>query len=564
MLPLDIIGSGSINDLGGFQFEEAIVNEQDRIRGWQEGEPTPSNEMEARTGQYERTRKIVRNCTPFSEGGLTWTEFIAGSQDHCYQPCPHCHGYQRLTFTREPAEPDRWIRVSANDPILVEKAGVHLAVNHQEDPRNAAYKRPSDSQRTHLDPKHIKPSRDGTFLVKGIPQTGRVVWSEKAKDKRTQRWDIDAAAKSAAYECAFCLAHWTPDELTATHALYQFRSHNIHAPREHVSAHLSTLHSPWHSLGMIVRQWLNSEGSIGKVRDFFCLWLGMPAPCPPTKITPKHIELIQSKSPRYDRQFPEIEGSDLKLPARPVLMTMASDVNQDGCRYEIRALLPDGARYVLAWGIAGGFTELDKIASRVWTFDHGPDCHELLRIEEFSPYTQIAGNALATCIIDTGWKSKSALGVYQFIHDQGGKWLGVKGGKFAGLGNEKPIAEETMTFNYPGRGQVDIPVILANDFAMTEHFSRGVLKERRGPGYYLPVLLDDTWIAETTAPYLQKTRLPDGRTEDRWHFECDPHFYDAGKYNEVLGFIFEPAILQQLRTRQDEYRARALAKLRAS
>jgi hypothetical protein len=553
-----MLGSGSINDLGGRQFEEAVINEQDRIRGWVEGEPTPSNEMEVRTSQYSRTRKIVRNCTPFGEGKLTWTEFLAGSQHHSYQPCPECRGYQRLTFFREPAEPDRWMRVEANDPILTEQP---LLINHQEDRRNSGVLRPADSQRRE-DPREIKPCKSGRgILVKGIPQTGRVVWPESFRDKRNGRWNIDGAARAARYECAFCQAHWTPDQLTATHVQYQLRAHNIHAVEENASGTLHTLHSPWHPLEIIVRQWLLAEGSIGKVRDFFCLWLGMPAPCPPTKITPKHIELIQSKSPRYERQFPELADSELLLPARPVVMTMHSDVNQDGCRYSIRALLEDGSRYLLAWGIAGGFTELDRIAERVWIYDHGEQCHPELRFEQFSPYTQIAGNPLATCVIDTGWKAKNALGVYQFIHDMGGKWMGVRGGKFAGLGNERPIAEETFTFNYPNRGQVDIPVIQQNDFTLTEHFSRFVLKERRGPEYYLPTVLDDVFVTELCAPYLQKVRLSDGRTEDKWHFECDPHFYDAEKYGEVLCFIFAPEILAQLRKRQDDHRERLLARL---
>jgi phage terminase large subunit GpA-like protein len=160
-----MLGSGSINDLGGRQFEEAIINEQDRIRGWKQGEPTPSNEMEARTSQFARTRKIIRNCTPFSEGGLTWTEFVAGSQEHSYQPCPECHGYQRLTFTREPAEPDRWMRIADNDPMLAQ-ANTWLPINHPEDPRNAGAVRPADSRRPGA--KHIKRDPAGRgWLVKG-------------------------------------------------------------------------------------------------------------------------------------------------------------------------------------------------------------------------------------------------------------------------------------------------------------------------------------------------------------------------------------------------------------
>ena len=39
--------------------DDACNHEQDRIRGWKEGEPTPSNEMEVRTSQFERTRKTT-------------------------------------------------------------------------------------------------------------------------------------------------------------------------------------------------------------------------------------------------------------------------------------------------------------------------------------------------------------------------------------------------------------------------------------------------------------------------------------------------------------------------
>ena len=564
-----MLGAGSINDLGGRQWKKVIINEQDRIPA-QGGKdtPSPSNEAEVRTVQYQHTRKIVRNCTPFSEGGLTWSEFIAGSQHYSYQPCPECHGYQRFTMFREPAQPDRWMRVADNDPILA-NATAWLPNNHSSHPSPSSHAshpchashpsqtRPPDSQR----PDKHKRAPDGRgYLIKGIPETGRIWWPETLKDKRTGRWNIDEVEQQARYECAFCAAHWPWEKLAWMNPRYQLRSHNIHAPREHISAQVNSLISPWQPWGYVAKSWLLAEGSIGRVSDFFSLILGVPRPIPPTKVTPEHIKLLQSHSPRYERQFPEILDAPLTLPARPVMLTMQTDVNQDGCRYTIRALLPDGSRYVLAWGNAGGFTELDKIAAREWTFDHGAECPAELRFESYSCYS----TGVATCIIDTGWKTKSSLGVYQFIHDQGGKWIGVKGGRFAALGKEKPIAEETMQFNYPGRGVVDIPVILQHDFMLTEHLSRFVLKERRPPGYYLPTQLDDDFVAQLTAPHLAKKRLYDGRTEDVWTFDCDPHFYDAEKYGEVLCFVFELPILARLREMQDQRRATSLAALTKS
>lgn len=561
---LSILGAGSINDFGGRQAELALINEQDRIPDRAVDSPTPSNEAEVRTSQFEHTRKIVRNSTPFSEGGLTWGEFIAGSQDHGYVPCPECHGYQRLTMFKEPAEPDRWMRITESDPLLAKSA--QLPINHAPalEQLAAVHLRPRDTQQRD-EPKHVKPSRENTFLVKGIPETGRVWWPPECKDNRSGRWDVDKVAASARYECAFCQAKIRREKIPWMLDRYQLRSHNVFAPRDHVSAQVSALYSPWQSIGQIAKTWLLAQGSASKLRGFFNLILGIPAPAAPTKVTPKHLQLLQQKSPRYHRQFPELPEAELILPARPVCLTIHADVQQDGIWYSIRALLPDGARYLLAWGHCGGFTELDRIAAREWTFDHGPDCLEPLRFERFSCYTQIKGIPIQTCIIDTGWKTKRAGGVYEFLHEQGGRWIGVKGGQFAALGKEKPIAEETFTFNYAGSklpaAQVDVSVIQQNDFILSEHLSRFVLKERRPPGYYLPVDLDDHLIEQLTSPYLTKKKLPDGRTVDVWQFECDPHLYDCEKYGEVLGFILEPALLQRFRQVQDAHRAKLLAAL---
>ncbi len=548
-------GASAINELGGQQWELAIINEQDRMKALGgPGTPSATNEAEARCSQFEDSFKIVRNCTPFSEGGMTWQEFLAGSQHHPYVPCPECGGYQRLVMFAEPAEPDRWMRVADNDPILADAAG---PLNHPQDPRNNGLTRPPDSAKPE-NPKHIKPCPEGRcWLVRGIPAAGRLAWPESAKSKRTGQWNIDAAASGAHYCCAFCKAKIPWDKMDWMAQRYQLRAHNSEASEKDVSCGSIALLSPWRRWSSLVRDWLHSEGSIAKVADFFSLKLGVPRPIPPTKVTPKHIALLQSKSPRYERQFPENADVELTLPGRPVLMTMSSDVNQDGCRYVIRALMPDGSRYLLAWGSAGGFTELDKLAQRVWKFDHGETEHPLMRFEEFSPYSL----PLATCIIDTGWKAKNSMGVYQFIHDSGGKWIGVKGGSFGGLGKDKPIAEETASFNYQGRGQVDIPVIQVNDFLITEHTTRIVLKEHRAPLLYLPIHLDDVFIAEITSPYLVKEKQADGRTLEKWKFETEPHFYDALKYGEVQGFVFEPPILASLRAKQDSTRERIRAQL---
>jgi hypothetical protein len=125
----------------------------------------------------------------------------------------------------------------------------------------------------------------------------------------------------------------------------------------------------------------------------------------------------------------------------------------------MRAWMPDGSRYLLAWGNTGSFADLVALSNRVWRYDHGESVPAAARFEDF------------TCmfgIIDTGYKAKRQGGVYEFLHDQGGRWSGVKGGAFSALGKEKPITEETTTFNYKGQGQVDVPVIKFNDLILRE------------------------------------------------------------------------------------------------
>lgn len=530
-----ILGAGSINDLGGRQWQLAVLNEQDRIPNRAADAPTPSQEAEARTSQFEDTRKIVRNSTPFRESGLTWGEFLAGSQDFCYVPCPHCGIHQRLTFFKEPAEPDRWMRMDA-EPVGAERELFSK----------------------------IKPSADGRgWLVKGVPGTGRIWWPPECKDRRVNRWNADRVAASARYECVHCETKIRPEHLPWMNDRYQWRSHNIFAPRDHVSAHISALYSPWQSWGAIAKLWILAQGVAAKLHSFFNLVLGLPFISAPTKLTPKHIELIQANSPRFERQFPEREDAELILPARPVCLTIHADVQQTELWYTMRALMPDGARYVIAWGSCGSFTELDRIAARVWKYDHGESAPPEMRLEEFSCYLA-AGLPLPTCVIDTGYKAKRQGGVYEFLHQQGGRWIGVKGGNFSALGKEKPITEETITANVPGVGTVDVQVIKFNDHICKEGFYRFVLKERRPPGYFLPILLDEHFITQITSEHLAKRRLPDGRSEDVWQCEIDPHLGDCEKYGEVLCYILEPPLLAAVRIKQDALRAKVMAQLAAS
>ena len=147
------------------------------------------------------TRKIVRNSTPTRESGLTWIEFLAGSQDHCYIPCPECHGYQRLTMWREAGDAERWMRIEEGDPLLTKEWAFRRTLSKAiRTLGGLPAMRPPDSQRADLPilastaaakdladlpVGTVMPAPDGRgYLVKGIPATGQVWWPPELQDKR--------------------------------------------------------------------------------------------------------------------------------------------------------------------------------------------------------------------------------------------------------------------------------------------------------------------------------------------------------------------------------------------
>jgi hypothetical protein len=334
---------------------------------------------------------------------------------------------------------------------------------------------------------------------------------------------------------------------------YAWRSHNPFAPRDHVSAHLSALYSPFQSWGAIAKEYLLAVGNALKLHAFWNLILGLPFISIPTKLTKKSIELIQQASPKYNRQYPDDPDSELVLPIRPVIITIHADVQQTEFWYTMRAWGVDGSRYLLAWGTCNAFSELVDLSNRVWRYDHGEQLDPTSRWEEFTAYVGI---------IDSGYKAKRSAGVYAFVHEQGDRWYCSKGGTYRGL--EKPINDDaSVDFNYQGT-VVEIPLIHYNDFLLSEHLTRFVIKERRPPLYALPRDVDEPFISQITAPHLIKVRQPDGRTESRWDFNgIDPHLYDCEKEGEVLGHIFSVDVLARLRAKQDADRAELLERLSA-
>jgi hypothetical protein len=323
---LGVVGAGSIADLGGSQAGLLIINEQDKIPNKARSEATPKLLAKIRAKQFikDGTAKIFGNSTPTLESGLTWGDFLAGSQRWCYVKCPECERRQRLTFFSEPADPERWMRL-----------------DEYPDPKDLAMF------------SGCKPAEDGRgWLVKGIPATGKFTWPKRCKDNRDKSWDVDAVGRETSYECAHCHAQFSQKKLPAMLRTAQWWAHN--PTRRKITRARSTGAPIRRSRtgATSAKKWLLAQGSAARIHDFYNSDLGLPYVATPTRITKKSLELLQQASPRYERQNPDDPDAELRLPALPACITMHVDVQQTEFWWTICARMPDGAMYLLAWGIA--------------------------------------------------------------------------------------------------------------------------------------------------------------------------------------------------------------------
>ena len=226
---------------------------------------------------------------------------------------------------------------------------------------------------------------------------------------------------------------------------------------------------------------------------------------------------------------------------------MHVDVQQAEFYWTMRAWLPDGSRAVIAVGQCVSFSEIVDLSNRVWTYDHGDGGP----LEEFTVWMGI---------MDSGYRAKRGASVYRFIHEQGGRWTASKGGTFKG--KDLPISETTVPFRYEGQ-EVQIPLMHYNDDQLKEHLYRFVLKERKFP-LFLPQKLPADFIEQITAEKLVKVKNAEGRTEEKWRAEIDPHYGDCEKMAELFAFSFTREVLAQALVVLDTKRTATIAALKAN
>jgi Bacteriophage tail assembly protein len=353
-------------------------------------------------------------------------------------------------------------------------------------------------------------------------------------------YDVDLVEKGTKLRCTSAECGKLIDQTKKHWMIRRGRWHvtNANAPADHrsffVTGEIGNLR--W---GTLAKIYLQLKDTPGGLHHFHNSYLGRAWVRTAGSTTKKMLRLIQDESPKYDLQHPEDPESTLVLPIRPVVITMHVDVQQTDFWWTMRAWDADGSRYLLACGNCVSYQEIIAISNRVWKWDDGSGAPP----EE---HTMWMG------VMDSGYRAKRGASVYNFVHEQGGRWIASKGGGYRG--KDAPIIETQIQHIYKDQGEVTIDLLQYNDDVMKEHLYRFVIRERRAPKFYLPQKLEPEYVSQITAEKLVKKKGDDGRAVYKWEAEIDPHLGDCEKIGELFGFILTRDVLVALRAKQDATR----------
>ena len=366
-------------------------------------------------------------------------------------------------------------------------------------------------------------------------------------------WNLDAVEKGTRYHCqnpdCGCFIPYEKKQWMMRRG--EWRSHNPQAPKDHrsfyIGGELGAL-----SWGQLAKKFLELQYVPGGLHHFWNSYLGRAWERKTGGASKKAITQIQEASPEFELGNPQEKDAPLVLPFRPAFITMHVDVQQLEFYWTMRAWLlsPDGAhvvRALIACGQCVSFAEIIDLSNRVWTFDHGDGGP----MEEFTVFSGV---------MDSGYRTKRGASVYNFVHEQGGRWTATKGGGFRG--KETPISETTVAHKYQNAGEVQIPFMHYNDDVMKEHLYRFVIREQKFP-FWLPRVLPPEYIEQITSERLTRKKQKDGRTVEAWTSDIDPHFGDCEKLGELFAFSFSREVVAKMLTLLDGKRALLMPKSHA-
>ncbi len=331
-------------------------------------------------------------------------------------------------------------------------------------------------------------------------------------------WDLDKVRRVTTLKCPNCKHDIDQMDQPVMVKAGIWEQTNFNAPSDHISWHISALYSPMISWGEIAVLFLQKCGTPGGLHDFWNHYLGLPFTREATSITITDVERVRDHSPEYL----SYTGEGYVCPAEFEAILMTVDVQQDGFWWAHRGVCLDESSYLLDYGPAAGWPDLMHLFERRYKLPSG----EVVELYK--------------ALIDSGWMAKRVAGVYDFCIQSGGRFMPVQG-RSPQHGLFQPIRET----QFEHKGMLIDAVQLRDDLFKEELYIRRI-KERAGPGWYLPRNISELYKQQLTDEKLGLKKTATGKEVMEWFDKGNNHMGDVEKY--MLGGIhLITPVLRELR-----------------
>ena len=171
----------------------------------------------------------------------------------------------------------------------------------------------------------------------------QIKWPEEYHNNK------DMIRDTAYYECEYCKQHIYDKQ--KMEMLYQGEWRAINEANcivRSIGYQLSSIYSPWVTFGQMAKTFIESKGFPDKLMNFINSWLAEPWRSEKTKST-QELKFTESN---YERGV---------IPHDAVMLIATVDVQQDHFWWEIRAYAPGVRSYLIDYGQAGGWNDLEEI-----------------------------------------------------------------------------------------------------------------------------------------------------------------------------------------------------------
>lgn len=319
--------AGSAAGLASKPIRYLVADEVDKYAKFLKGEADPLSLAIERTHTY-RDRKIVQCSTPTTRDGLIHREWLASDRREYCLPCPHCGEYQQLVMARLRYEerPEGVSRREHSDRIIAHGGTTYLC-------------------------EHCDEAIDGRYRRQMI---ARGVWVPEGARARA-----DGTLEGVA-----------------------------DLPSRHRGFHLTRLVSPWTSWDEVAAEWVTSQESAEKLRNFKNSWLGEIWEDRAAATAEDRILQLQAEHPKRH------------VPLQAPVLTMGVDVQASRMFYVVRAWGTGEESWLVDAGVVEHWEQLDEILTMAWP----------VWVPKGKPPQDDRDRAIRLCCIDTGYRTTEVYG----------------------------------------------------------------------------------------------------------------------------------------------------------